>query len=131
MASDDFTPIKYIQKFVIGPSYIMMFPFLFCVNKTNKKNYSFTNYAMIAPIWFGLWNVVSLLLAEELGLSNRMRFVFVSIFSYIFIAKFVSSNKSYNFTKIQWIQYYIFLFCLYFFQWNVVIYYLEKIFSSP
>ena len=57
MASDDFTPIKYIQKFVIGSSYIMMFPFLFCVNKTNKKNYSFTNYAMIAPIWFGLWNV--------------------------------------------------------------------------
>ena len=38
MASDDFTPIKYIQKFVIGSSYIMMFPFLFCVNKTNKKN---------------------------------------------------------------------------------------------
>ena len=27
---------------------------------------------MIAPIWFGLWNVVSLLLAEELGLIRKI-----------------------------------------------------------
>ena len=61
---------------------------------------------MAAPIWFGLWNVISLIIAENYGLSKRMRFFVVSIMSYLGILAIAKGFKTYNFTDAEWKKYY-------------------------
>ena len=75
--------MKYLREFVIGSSILVLFPFLYKVAfYTPNKKFSYEHYSFLAPLWFGLWNVISLVIAEKYGLSMRMRFFIISIISY-------------------------------------------------
>ena len=72
--------MKYLKQFVVGSSYIVFAPFFYAVEKTQpKKTYKYYDYTLVAPVWFGLWNMLSLILAKHFKLSFRMRFLLVSI----------------------------------------------------
>ena len=74
--------MKYLKQFVIGSSYIIFAPFYYAVeNSQPKKTYSYYDYTLVAPVWFGIWNIISLKLAEYLKLTMRQRFLLVSILS--------------------------------------------------
>ena len=122
--------MKYLREFVIGSSVLVFLPFIYTVAfKTPKKNYSYENYSLLAPIWFGLWNVISLIIAEHFGLTMRMRFLIISILSCLSIITIVNILKSYNYSKEELRNYYIRIFIRYMITWNIVIYYLEKNFN--
>ena len=60
--------MKYLKQFVIGSSYLVFAPFFYAVeNNQPKKTYDYYNYTLIAPIWFGVWNVLSLILSDFLN----------------------------------------------------------------
>ena len=119
--------MKYLKQFVIGSSYLVFIPFFWFVkNNLKDKNYTYFDYTISAPIYFGVWNVISLLLAEQLGLSMKERFLLVTPLSALSIMIFAKYYKKYNFTKKQWSQYSILLFAVYIVVWNVVIYNIEK-----
>ena len=119
--------MKYIKEFVIGSSYIVFLPFFYAVeNSQSKKTYTYYQYTLIAPVWFGIWNIISLIIAEYLGLSKRQRFFIISIISSLSIMLIASYFKTYNFTTSEWRKYYLYIFIKYFIVWNIVIFYLDK-----
>ena len=61
--------MKYLKQFVIGSSYLIFLPFFLLVkNSLPEKTYSYYTYTITAPVYFGVWNVLSLVLAEYFGL---------------------------------------------------------------
>ena len=121
--------MKYLKQFVIGSSYLIVAPFFYGFYKLKRKTYSYFNYTLVAPLWFGLWNVISLIIAEYLNLSLRMRFFLVSIITYLCVMLYNLYNNVYNFTKNEWYKYYILILFAYMFTWNIMIYYIEKLMS--
>ena len=120
--------MKYLKQFVIGSSYLVFLPYFYAVQKSqSKKNYTYFQYTLIAPIWLGLWNVISLVIAERYNLSMRMRFLVVSIISSICIMLISTYFKTYDFDKKEWMKYYFYIFIKYLIIWNVVVYNIEKL----
>ena len=117
--------MKYLKDFIIGSSILVVLPFYYMVyNYQPKKTYSYYNYTFIAPLWFGIWNLISLLMAKYFGLSNRLRYFIISIISLLFI--FIIARFYYNKTKEEWKFYYLQQFIKYMIIWNIIIYNLNK-----
>ena len=118
--------MKYLKQFVIGSSFLVFAPFYYGVqNNQPKKNYDFYNYSLIAPVWFGLWNIISLIIADYFNFTKRKRFMVISLMSFFTIITFLTIFNTYNFTKTERIKYYIYLFIKYMIIWNLIIYYIE------
>ena len=56
----------------------------------------------------------------------KIRFLVISILSSLSIMIISTYYKSYNFTKKEWYQYYLYIFIKYILIWNIVIYNIEK-----
>jgi len=119
--------MKYLKQFVIGSSFPVFVWFYYAVAKQQpKKNYEYFNYTMIAPVWFGLWNIISLIIAEKYNLSMENRFLLISVISSICVMIIATNLESYDFTAEEWNSYYIYIFIKYMITWNLIIYNLEK-----
>ena len=119
--------MKYLKEFVIGTSIAVVLPFYYMdYNHQPKKQYGYYEYSLVAPLWFGLWNIISLLIADHFNLSKRMRYLVVTLLSLslvIFISKYF---KKYDKTDEEWTNYYLKQFIKYMLVWNIVIYNLDK-----
>ena len=116
--------MKYLKEFIIGSSIIVVLPFYYSTYHSSQKTYSYYSYTLLAPLWFGLFNVISLIIAEQFNLSKRLRFFTISIISLLsiyFIAHFY-----YDKTRKQWLFYYFQQFIAYMITWNIIIFYLDK-----
>ena len=114
--------MKYLKEFIIGSSIIVVLPHYYKVYFIEKYNNYI--YIILAPIWFGLWNIISLIIAKKFKLSKRLRFLIISIISLLsiyFIAHFY-----YDKTKKEWYFYYFQQFIKYMITWNIIIFYLDK-----
>ena len=119
--------MKYLKQFVIGSSYLIFAPFFYGVkNNQPKKTYDYYNYTLIAPVWFGIWNIISLYLAEVFNLTLTQRFFLVSILSALSVMTIATNLKSYKFSKKEWEKYYFNIIAKYLFIWNIVIFNIEK-----
>ena len=118
--------MKYLREFIIGSSLPVSIIFLYGFYNLKRKNYSYFNYSLLSPLWFGLWNVISLIIADKFKLSKRYRFLLISLLTYCIIITYITYNNVYDFTKIQWYLYYIGMLFAYLFIWNVVIFNLDK-----
>ena len=119
--------MKYLKAFIIGSSFFVFAPFFYIVEQfLLVKNYSYFTYTMTAPLYFGVWNVLSLIIADKMGLSLTERFMLVSLLAALNIAIYAKITKKYNFTEREWIDYYILIFALHVIIWNTIIYGLEK-----
>ena len=119
----------YIKSFIIGSS---LATFILPVFGTHliylsKRNYTDIQYLIIAPLYFGLSNAISLYVAKQFNLSLNTRMLLSSLISIVVVLTFVKINKVYVFTSDEWIKYYIGLVLLHLFVFNIVIYYLESI----
>ncbi len=118
--------MKYLKQFIIGSSYFGTLPFFYAAGKIKDKAYSYYDYTLIAPIWLGLWNVISLIIATYFGLTLRTRCLMFTLITYSLSLIIVKSINGYKYTQKEWIKYYIRLFIKHFIMWNIVIYNLEK-----
>tara|TARA_Y100001970_G_scaffold217799_1_gene266860 strand:- start:2580 stop:3026 length:447 start_codon:yes stop_codon:yes gene_type:complete len=145
--------MKYLKQFVVGSSWLVFFPFFYRVynaiefvkkNDTNHyynilpqkpvpfywpkkyRYYSYFRYTLTAPLWFGFWNVISLIIAEHFGLTIRKRLLLISILSISVITMNQIIYNTYNFkTNKDYLQYIIKITILYMFVWNIIIYNIE------
>ena len=117
--------MKYLKEFIIGSSIIVVLPFYYMAyHHQPDKKYSYYNYTLLAPLWFGIFNIISLIISEQFNLSKRIRFFTISIISLLsiyFIAHFY-----YDKTPKQWTFYYFQQFIKYMITWNIIIFYLDK-----
>jgi hypothetical protein len=119
--------MAYLKEFIIGSSYFVFLPFFYIVKySTKEKNYSYYQYTLVAPVWFGIWNVISLIIAEYFGLSKRLRFLLISIISYLSILLIVSYFQTYKLSPVEWRKYYLSQLVRYLLIWNIVIFCLDK-----
>ena len=68
----------YLKQFVIGSCCLVFLPLYMGYYKLKRKENSFYKYTIITPLWFGLWNVLSLIIAKRFNLNMRLRFLLVS-----------------------------------------------------
>ena len=150
--------MKYLKEFIIGSSFPVLVMYFIIVyrlsqkiiqndpehyNEMSKREtpfpwniiwpenynfYSYFRYTITAPIFFGLLNIISLVIAKHFGLSTRMRFIIISMISSSFLTIYIIIHNFYNFkTTYQYIRYYLIILLAHSFTWNIVIYNLEKV----
>ena len=122
--------MKYLKQFVVGSSYLAFVPLVFLLNKYEDHeivNYDFNKYVLVAPLWWGVWNVISLIIAEYFGLNTNIRYILITSITSILIILYAKYNRVYNFkNNTQLAKYAIFIFISYIIIWNIIIKNLEK-----
>ena len=118
-----------INQFIAGSSFLVVAPFFYGFNKIKKNKNAFYKYSFIAPLWFGLWNIISLLIAKILGLNKRMRFLLITLVSWIFAISYAKYKNVYDFSEKDWKKYYFYMFLAYLVVWNIIIYNVENLIS--
>jgi len=120
---------QYLRAFVIGSSFFVFIPYFIAVKSFDKKlvNYTYENYTLYAPIGLGLYNVLSLYIANKFSLTKRNRFLLISILAPTLVALTVYFLKAYNYSTVhQWFNHIWKLYLMYFVIFNFVVYYLDK-----
>lgn len=119
---------NYLRAFVIGTSALVVFPHFFAVATadTSKLNYTYTQYTFIAPLYYGLMNVLSLYIALSFSLSRRQRYVLIGTLSPLIVISFSYFMNTYTYDTTEWTQYSIGLFVKHFSIWNIVVFFLDK-----
>ena len=121
--------MKYLKQFLCGANILTVLPFYLAVNYSKDKTYSYFNYTLIAPLWFGIWNVLSFIIAQKYNLSNNQRFIGVSILTSITVMCISTYYKTYEHTQKEWLIYYVGIFIKYMLIWNLIIRTLETSFD--
>lgn len=116
---------KNLELFLIGSSPFLILPFYIVVYFINEKKYSYFNYTLICPIYFGISNVISYNFFKFFNIKNR--FLLTSIISFFSSLLFVKIFDMYEFDNNKWNKYYILLLFGHLIAWNIIIYNLEKI----
>lgn len=118
----------YLQSFIVGSSLpvSLMFYFLFFSVPQNKKAYTNEQYAMVAPLYFGFMNMLSLFIGNFLGLQLKGRLLITSIISIIYVLSLVRLNSIYKFTDLQWVVYALTIIVFHLMTYNVIIYGIES-----
>lgn len=116
-----------LKSFVIGSSFPVFILFFLAVRNISNdtKNYSYDDYTIVAPIYLGTMNVISLYLSNYLNLSLRERYLLIGIISPIIVIVFGRLINSYNYTNEEWLKYSIRLIIKHFTIYNVIMYNLE------
>ncbi len=120
--------MKYLRAFVIASSFLVFLPHFIAVASLDetKINYTYKQYTFIAPLYYGLMNMVSLYLALQFNLSNRERYLLIGTISPLIVILFAYLFKTYDYDYSEWISYGIRLFIKHFLIWNIVVYYLNN-----
>lgn len=96
-----------LLSFLAGANPIVGTPFLHRVKNIpdDLKNYSYTDYSMVMPIYFGTMSVAAALL-RNCGMSLFMSLLIITIISIIIVLSIVVQYDLYNFTtKKEWYNY--------------------------
>lgn len=120
---------QYLRAFVIGSSFLVFFPFFLAVYNFNTKdiNYTFSEYAFIAPFSLGVMNMSSLFITNTFDLSRRLSIFIVSLIAPILVISFVKMRKLYNYKSASvWFSHIWKTFLMYLIVWNVVVYNIDK-----
>ena len=118
--------MNYLKQFLSGANILVVLPHYISVKYSKHKNYEFFQYSILAPLWYGLWNVMSYIVAKKLKIGIFYRFILVSAISSFAIMCISTYFRTYNFTKKQWMKYYIGIFIKYQLIWNLLVKNIEK-----
>ena len=118
---------SYIRSFVIGSSLPVFMHFFLSVQKIDNKlkNYTYEDYSIIAPLYLGFMNMISLYIGRQFGLTLRERLFYISLISVVFVNIIARYAKSYNYSKKEWMKYTLWIFLKHLFTYNILIYLLE------
>lgn len=86
-----------IRSFVIGSSAPIALPFLHRVSKISEKNYTYEDYSMILPLYFGVTSVIAKYVSTLTSLPFAIVIAVVTILSAIFVAVFALVTNKYDF----------------------------------
>lgn len=114
---------SYLKAFLTGSSILVTGYLFWKVSNipTTIKNYKLSNYVIIAPIYLGMMNVLSLYLQKQFRLSTTKRYMSISVIAPTLVIGMAKYLKTYNFTPTEWSKYIIRLYITYFIMFMVVI----------
>ena len=102
--------MSVLKSFVIGSSYPVFIHFFVKVSQLINANplyvnYTYSTYTFVAPLYFGLMNMFSLFLKDIFNLSQRSRYLLISLISALFVISLAKYFNTYNYTQKQWNKY--------------------------
>ena len=114
-----------LRSFVIGSSLPVVVYFFLRVAKIPKdiRNYSYEQYTIIAPLYFGLMNMISLYAFSSS--KSIERFAMFGFLSGLIVFSVARSFKSYNMSSEEWTRYAFRILMTHILAW-MVIYFLES-----
>jgi hypothetical protein len=120
--------MEYLRAFVIGSSFLVFLPHFIAVANLDesKINYTYKEYTFVAPLYYGLMNMISLFIALQFGLSNRQRYLLIGTLSPLIVISFSYTLQTYDYRGLEWFKYGIGLFLKHFLIWNIVVFLLDK-----
>lgn len=120
--------MQYLRAFVIASSFLVFLPHFLAVANLDESrlNYTYKQYTFVAPVYYGLMNMLSLYVALRWGLTSRQRYVLIGTLSPLIVISFAYLLKTYDYQGTEWVQYGAGLFLKHFLIWNVVVYSLNK-----
>ena len=120
--------MEYLRAFVIGSSMLVFLPHFIAVAGLDERklNYTYKQYTFVAPLYYGLMNMLSLFLAIQFHLSSRQRYVLIGTLSPLLVTSFSYLFKTYDYEGSEWVSYAVGLFIKHFLIWNLVVYSLNK-----
>ncbi len=119
--------MNILRHFIIGSSIIVLLSFYIMVYHYHpKKNYSYFNYSIAAPIYLGFYNVIINLVGNHYNWSLKKRYFIFSIISWMTTITISTNLNSYNFNSQEWLKYYFRLLIKYLILWNLIIIFIEK-----
>lgn len=100
------TTLSPLGSFVVASSAPVILPFFYRVGRIPDtiKNYSYHQYTLINPLYFGLVNLLS---SQIFRSTSHTRFILTGLVSGIFVCTFSTLTQAYNFTQREWFLYYI------------------------
>ena len=118
---------SYIKSFVIGSSLPVFMHFFLSVQNIDpkSKNYTYEDYSIVAPLYLGFMNMISLFIGKQFGLNLRERLFYISLISAVCVMGIARYTKSYNYSDKKWMQYMVWIFLKHLFTYNILIYLLE------
>lgn len=119
---------EYLRAFVIGSSFYVFFLFFFFVSQFDPKkfHFSYKKYTFVAPFGLGIMNMIALWISRIWNLSRRMKYFVASILAPIVVLAYVYLSNVYTYTTTDWIRHIIYMFILYSFVCNVILYELDS-----
>ncbi len=119
---------NYLRAFVIGSCMLVVFPHFFAVAGLDetKLNYTYKQYTFVAPIYYGLMNMLSLYIALAFQLTRRERYLLIGTFSPLLVTSFSYLFQTYTYKGIEWLRYGVGLFLKHFLNWNITVFLLDK-----
>ena len=119
--------MNILRHFIIGSSFPIVSTFYYSVfYKQPKKNYTYFNYTIVAPIYFGLYNIIINIIGNKYDWSLKKRYLIFSFISWLTTISISTKLRSYNFTPLEWKKYYIYLLIKYLILWNIIVIKIEK-----
>jgi hypothetical protein len=120
--------MDYLRAFVIGSSFLVFLPHFIAVAGIDeaKLNYTYKQYTFVAPLYYGLMNMISLYIALVFGLSTRQRYLLIGSLSPLIVISFSYFFKTYDYKGNEWLQYGVGLFIKHFLIWNLIVYTLNE-----
>ena len=124
---------EYLLAFTIASSFFSFFSFFYFVNKKINEgslNTNYFNYTIIMPLWFGILNSLSVYLKKKFKLTDRTRFIIISLVGLSVLFFVLNTFQVYNYNEKQMINHVVGVSLFYFFIWNVVIQGIEKLINN-
>jgi hypothetical protein len=120
--------MEYLRAFVIGSSFLVFLPHFIAVAGLDeaKLNYTYKQYTFVAPLYYGIMNMISLFIALSFGLSRRQRYLIIGSISPLIVTSFSYFFKTYDYKGYEWLTYGSGLFLKHFLIWNIIVFLLDK-----
>ena len=122
--------MNYLLQFILASNILIFIPFYNFVHRSIEKgilNYDYYSYSIIAPLYFGSFNVLGSYIQNIFKFSDLIKYLLISICSYTVLMITLHSNNLYNFDKKEMYNHQINVFINYLFIWGIVINLMEKI----
>lgn len=122
--------MNYLLQFIIASNILIFMPFYNFVHRSIEKgilNYDYYSYSIIAPLYFGCFNVLGTFIQNIFKFSDLIKYLLISICSYTGLMITLHSRNLYNFDKKEMYKHQINVFINYLFIWVIVINLMEKI----
>ena len=122
---------QYLRSFVIGASLPVVAPYFIGLLLLDDKYKNFSNkayqaYSIIAPLYFGLMNVLFLYFSKHFNWTLMERLLYAGIVSAIMVTTLVRLFNVYDYTPKEWTRYHVRHMITHILTFVVIIYLLEK-----
>lgn len=128
--------MDYLKSFIIGSSGLVFFQHLALLSLIpGKYEIPYKLYSFILPTYYGVMNMLALLIGKKFDLSLQLRLFIISIISPIFVLliNIFYSRRHYkpykNFKLNEWIAYFLTNGSRHLIAFNIVAYFFEKYFD--